>query len=108
MASKINKLGLILLFIHTIAISIIAFIVFVLIKQDLYGGNILLFMLLVIYDAPLIYPSLFILSNMIVISDMLTRGGVPALVCIVLILGGLQWYLIGCLISKRVKAFLKQ
>lgn len=98
---KINRLGIVLLIVHTIVVSITAFIIFVVMKQDLYGGSILLFGICVIYDAPLVYPALFILSNMTIITDIITRGGIPAFVCIVLVFGGLQWYLIGCFIPKR-------
>lgn len=102
MSQKLNKLGLTLLTIHTIVILVTAFIIFVAMKPDLYGGSILLFGICVIYDAPFVYPALFILSSMIIITDILTRGGVPALICVVLLFGGLQWYLIGCFISRQI------
>lgn len=103
---EINKLGFALVIFHTIVIAITAFIIFVAMKPDLYGGSILLFGICVIYDAPLVYPALFILSNMTIITDIFTRGGMPALICAVLIFGGLQWYLIGCFIARGLKKIL--
>ena len=98
MSPKANRLGLVLLAIHTIVILITSYLVFFVFERSIYDGNILAFAVLVIYDAPFVYPALWIFGS--VIPGIINSVPVPTLTLLCLIFGGLQWYFIGTIISS--------